>query len=77
MYYLPVQPMPDVFSSGRVCLPTLYTTFPVLRQIFIRERIEIVHGHQVRLELAWVPVTPCRPFLCCVMKRCFTLGRWG
>jgi phosphatidylinositol glycan class A protein len=46
VYYLPLMPMPDVFSSGRVSLPTLFSSFPILRNICIREGISIVHGHQ-------------------------------
>ncbi len=40
VYYLPMQTF-----YNQVTLPTLLTAFPVLRQILIRERISIVHGH--------------------------------
>ncbi|EKX49218.1 hypothetical protein GUITHDRAFT_68256 [Guillardia theta CCMP2712] len=46
VYYLPLMPMPDVFSSGRVTLPTLFSSWPIFRFICIRERVTIVHGHQ-------------------------------
>lgn len=28
-------------------MPTIYTTLPILRYIFIREQITLVHGHGV------------------------------
>ena len=40
VYYLPFA----VFHN-QCALPTIYTTFRFLRDIFIREDIEIVHGH--------------------------------
>lgn len=40
-YYLPFQSMPDVFSSGKVMLPSLLSGFPIIRHICIRERITI------------------------------------
>lgn len=40
VYYLPF----GVFYN-KVILPTMYSTFPALRNIFIRENISIVHGH--------------------------------
>ena len=46
VYYLAFMEMPDVFSSGRVTLPTLFSSFPILRNICIREGVTIVHGHQ-------------------------------
>ena len=41
MYHCPFIPMTD-----EVCLPTFTVSFPLLRWIFIREGIEIVHSHQ-------------------------------
>lgn len=41
VYYCPFLTMVD-----EVILPTFTVTFPLLRWIFIRERIEIVHSHQ-------------------------------
>lgn len=40
MYYVPAQ----VFYNG-VILPTLISLLPLLREILIREEIDIVHGH--------------------------------
>eukprot|EP00794_Sanderia_malayensis_P007115 gene7115-7919_t len=40
VYYLPFA----VFHNQCI-LPTIYTTFPLMRDIFIREQISIVHGH--------------------------------
>ena len=36
----------------RVTLPTFFCFFPLLRQILIRERIEIVHCHQTTSQLS-------------------------
>ena len=41
VYYLPVAVVYDQVTS-----PTLFAFFPVFRNILIRERISIVHGHQ-------------------------------
>lgn len=41
VYYLPIVPFVD-----NVAFPTFYGSFSLLRQILIREQIEIVHGHQ-------------------------------
>ncbi|KAJ1725677.1 Phosphatidylinositol N-acetylglucosaminyltransferase GPI3 subunit [Coemansia erecta] len=41
VYYIPAQ---IVYSNAS--LPTFFCTFPIFRQIFIREQVEIVHGHQ-------------------------------
>ena len=40
MYYLPIKP----FYNQSV-LPTFITSIPLLRNIFIREKVSIVHGH--------------------------------
>ncbi|XP_045162408.2 phosphatidylinositol N-acetylglucosaminyltransferase subunit A-like [Mercenaria mercenaria] len=40
VYYLP---FPTMYNQ--CILPTILTTFPLLRNIFIREKITIVHGH--------------------------------
>lgn len=52
VYYCPFLPMTD-----EDCLPTFTITFPLLRWIFIRERIEIVHAHQATSTLANEAVT--------------------
>ncbi|KAJ2793341.1 Phosphatidylinositol N-acetylglucosaminyltransferase GPI3 subunit, partial [Coemansia helicoidea] len=41
VYYLPA-----VIVHSNASLPTFFSTFPVFRQIFVREQIDIVHGHQ-------------------------------
>ncbi|KAJ2724605.1 Phosphatidylinositol N-acetylglucosaminyltransferase GPI3 subunit [Coemansia sp. Benny D115] len=41
VYYIPAN---IVYSNAS--LPTFFCTFPIFRQIFIREGIQIVHGHQ-------------------------------
>lgn len=40
VYYLP-----HWLVTDQVSLPTIYSTFPLFRQIMIREAIDIVHGH--------------------------------
>ena len=32
--------------SGAVTLPTVYSMLPLMRNIFIREQVDVVHGHQ-------------------------------
>ncbi|XP_061197813.1 phosphatidylinositol N-acetylglucosaminyltransferase subunit A-like [Saccostrea echinata] len=46
-YYLPFIPF-----YNQCILPTIFTTFPLLRNIFIREQITIVHGHSAFSTLA-------------------------
>lgn len=52
VYYCPFLPMTD-----EDCLPTFTITFPLLRWIFIREGIEIVHAHQATSTMANEAVT--------------------
>jgi len=52
VYYCPFLPMTD-----EDCLPTFTATFPLLRWIFIREGIEIVHSHQATSTLANEAIT--------------------
>jgi phosphatidylinositol N-acetylglucosaminyltransferase subunit A len=40
VYYLP-----HLIVTDQVSFPTIYSTLPTFRQIFIREGIQIVHGH--------------------------------
>lgn len=47
VYYAPLAVMVD-----RVTLPTFVCFFPLLRQILIRERIEIVHCHQTTSQIS-------------------------
>lgn len=46
MYYLPFTPFHD-----NCTLPSLGTMFPLIRNILIRERVDIVHGHQATSNL--------------------------
>lgn len=41
VYYVPLVPIVD-----GDCMPTFCAFFPIFRQILIRERITLVHGHQ-------------------------------
>jgi phosphatidylinositol glycan class A protein len=52
VYYCPFLPMVD-----EDCLPTFTTSFPLLRWIFIREGVEIVHAHQATSSMANEAVT--------------------
>jgi phosphatidylinositol glycan class A protein len=47
VYHLPV-----VALSQQASLPTLYGTFHLLRSVLLRERIQLVHGHQSTSSLA-------------------------
>ncbi|CAI9723954.1 phosphatidylinositol N-acetylglucosaminyltransferase subunit A-like [Octopus vulgaris] len=47
VYYLPFYPI-----YNQCILPSLFTSFPLLRDIFIREKITIVHGHSAFSTLA-------------------------
>ncbi|GAX09600.1 phosphatidylinositol glycan, class A [Fistulifera solaris] len=47
VYYCPILPMTD-----QDAMPTFIATFPLLRHIFIRERIDIVHAHQATSTMA-------------------------
>ena len=38
--------VPHFLVTDQVSLPTIYSTFPIFRSIFLRERIQLVHGHQ-------------------------------
>eukprot|EP00758_Cryptobia_borreli_P007401 Tbor_TRINITY_DN5291_c0_g1::TRINITY_DN5291_c0_g1_i1::g.16465::m.16465/K03857/PIGA, GPI3; phosphatidylinositol glycan, class A len=49
VYYLPLVGVN--LPPGTVTLPTIIGAFPLLRSIFIRERITIVHGHQTTSNL--------------------------
>lgn len=44
VYYVPMVGVQ--LPPGTVTLPTFFGMFPLLRSIFIREGITIVHGHQ-------------------------------
>lgn len=47
VYYVPFLPFHD-----NATLPTLFSFFPLMRKILIREQIDIVHGHQATSEMA-------------------------
>lgn len=47
VYYIPV-----LVIYNQCTLPTLFTTFPLIRYILVRERITIVHGHSAFSALA-------------------------
>lgn len=47
VYYLPFVPFTD-----NVTFPTFCVFFPILRQVLLREQIDIVHGHQTTSSLA-------------------------
>ena len=47
VYYLPFLPFHD-----NCTLPTFFVFFPLLRKVLLRERIDIVHGHQATSNLA-------------------------
>lgn len=47
VYYLPIQPV-----YNQCILPTVFTTLPVIRNILLRENINIVHGHSAFSALA-------------------------
>jgi phosphatidylinositol glycan class A protein len=46
VYYLPF----PAFAQENA-LPALYVSLPLMREVFVRERIEIVHGHQATSSL--------------------------
>jgi phosphatidylinositol glycan class A protein len=43
VYYLPSGKM----LNDQIVIPTLFFLFPLLRKILIRERIDLIHCHQV------------------------------
>lgn len=49
IYYLPFVGVR--LPPGTVTLPTIFGCFPLLRSIFLRERITVVHGHQTTSNL--------------------------
>jgi phosphatidylinositol N-acetylglucosaminyltransferase subunit A len=49
VYYLPM--LAAKLPPGSVTLPTWLGAFPLLRTIFVRERITVVHGHQTTSNL--------------------------
>lgn len=49
VYYLPLVGIQ--LPPGTVTMPTVIGSFPILRSIYLRERITIVHGHQTTSNL--------------------------
>lgn len=47
VYYIPMQPF-----YNQCVLPTVFSTLPLLRNIFLREKITLVHGHSAFSTLA-------------------------
>lgn len=47
VYYLPMQPV-----YNQCILPTVFTTLPIIRNIILRENVNIVHGHSAFSTLA-------------------------
>ncbi|KAL0485821.1 N-acetylglucosaminyl-phosphatidylinositol biosynthetic protein [Acrasis kona] len=67
VYYIPVFTINT--PSGRATLPFMFSLFPVLRNIFVRERIQIVHGHQCTSNMAMEALLHARTM---GLKCCFT-----
>jgi phosphatidylinositol glycan class A protein len=44
VYHIPILTLDT--GNGKASLPLFYSLFPIYRQIWIREQIDIVHGHQ-------------------------------
>jgi len=64
VYYLPVFVLTQSAS-----IPTLFGLFPILRNIFIRECVDLVHGHQAFSSLCHEAVLHARTM---GIKACFT-----
>jgi phosphatidylinositol glycan class A protein len=43
VYHIPVHPLPP--TSAHATLPNFFTALPYLRNIFIREQIDVLHAH--------------------------------
>jgi phosphatidylinositol glycan class A protein len=67
VYYVPVFSINT--PSGKATLPFMFSAFPVLRNIYIRERIQIVHGHQCTSNMAMEALLHARTM---GLKCCFT-----
>lgn len=67
VYYLPL--LAAKLPPGSVTLPAVYSTFPLLRSIFIREQITVVHGHQTTSNLCHEAMFHAGTM---GIKRCFT-----
>lgn len=67
VYYLPL--LAAKFPPGAVTLPTMIGAFALLRSIYIRERINVVHGHQTTSNLCHEALFHAGTM---GIKRCFT-----
>lgn len=67
VYYVPIFSI--VTPSGKATLPFMFSAFPVFRNIFIREKIQIVHGHQCTSNMAMEALLHARTM---GLKCCFT-----
>lgn len=63
VYYIPRLPF-----YAQSTFPTIYGTLPIVRVILIRERITVIHGHQVRVSIE-VGVNACVPKRWCQFWR--------
>jgi phosphatidylinositol glycan class A protein len=66
---LKVYYVPHMVIYSAATLPTIYGFFPVFRNIVLRERIDIVHGHQAFSSLCHEAILHARTM---GMKACFT-----
>lgn len=57
VYYLP-----HVVMYSQATLPSIYSLLPLLRQIWLRERVEIVHAHQAFSTMAHEAILHARTF---------------
>jgi hypothetical protein len=61
--------LPALVVQSAASLPTHYGLFPVLRHIFVRERVDIVHGHQAPSALCHEAILHARTM---GLRACFT-----
>ncbi|CAJ0843420.1 1628_t:CDS:2 [Entrophospora sp. SA101] len=66
---LKVYYVPHVVIYSEATLPTIYGFFPIFRNIVLREKIDIVHGHQAFSSLCNEAILHARTM---GMKACFT-----
>eukprot|EP00158_Paraphelidium_tribonemae_P007847 Partr_v1_DN28379_c1_g1_i5_m79344 putative phosphatidylinositol glycan anchor biosynthesis, class A len=66
---LKVYYIPHIVVYSQATLPTIYTLFPIMRCIFIRERIDIVHAHQAFSPMSLEGILHSRTM---GLKTCFT-----
>lgn len=66
---LKVYHLPAWLVTDQIVLPTIYAFLPIMRYIFIREQIDIVHGHQAFSPLAHEGILHARTM---GIRACFT-----